>query len=107
MATQADIQRLRRLVGESTEAEPWTDLVLSAIIDDTADLNTAALEVWEAKAAEAASMVDVTESGSSRRMSQLHQQALTMVAHFRTLISTSPQPQDLAGYAYTTPIERV
>lgn len=107
MASPEDIERLRRLVGESVDAEPWTDLVLAAIIDDTPDLNTAALEVWEAKAAAAASFVDVTESGSSRRMSQMHDQALKMAAHYRGLLSSPPQPPDLTGYSYTVPIERV
>lgn len=107
MADPVDITRLRRLIGESDDVEPWTDAALSAIIDDAADLNSAALEVWEAKAAASASFVDTTESGSSRKMSQMNEQALKMVNYYRGLTDTPLQPPDLSGFAYTVPIERV
>ena len=107
MATPIEIARLRRLIGEPNDVAPWTDAVLSDIIDNAEDLDVAALEVWEAKAASAASMVDTAESGSSRRLSQLHDQALKMVAHYRTATTPPSTPDDLAGYTYTLPIERV
>jgi hypothetical protein len=107
MATVLEIARLRRLIGEPNDAAPWSDLVLADIIDNAEDLDLAALEVWEAKAASAASMVDTAESGSSRRLSQLHEQALKMVAHFRSATMPADVPVDLAGYTYTLPIERV
>jgi hypothetical protein len=107
MAELEDIARLRRLIGEPNSVEPWTDETLAGIIDDNDDLNSAALEVWEAKASSAASMVDTTESGSSRKMSQLHEQALKMIAYYRNLVAPPEQPVDLGGYAYTLPIERV
>jgi|SRR5918994_2134873 hypothetical protein len=107
MATPLEIARLRRLIGEPTDTAPWTDAILADIIDNADDLDTAALEVWEAKAASAASMVDTAESGSSRRLSQLHEQALKMVAHYRDATAPPATADDLAGYAYTLPIERV
>jgi hypothetical protein len=107
MAELEDIARLRRLIGEPESVDPWTDVVLAQIIDDAIDLNSAALEVWEAKAASSATMVDTTESGSSRRMSQVNDQALKMIAYFRGLTQTATQPPDLVGYAFTMPIERV
>lgn len=106
MAELSDILRLRRLIGEPDDVEPWTDEVLAAIIDGAADLNTAALEVWEGKAAASASMVDTTESGSSRKMSQVNDQALKMIAYFKGLTTTPTLPPDLTGFAYTIPIER-
>lgn len=107
MADPLDIVRLRRLIGEPDDAEPWTDAVLSDIIDDAADINSAALEVWEAKAAQSASFVDTTESGSSRKLSQVNDQALKMVDYFKGLTTTATQPPDLSGYAFTMPVERV
>jgi hypothetical protein len=107
MATVLEIARLRRLIGEPNDTAPWTDVVLADIIDNAEDLDLAALEVWEAKAASAASMVDTAESGSSRRLSQLHDQALKMVAHYRSATTPTEVPVDLAGYTYTLPIERV
>lgn len=107
MAELLDIARLRRLIGEPDDTNGWTDSVLSDIIDANDDLNTAAVEVWESKAAEAASLVDTTESGSSRRMSQLHDQAMRMATYYRGLTEEPTQPPGLDGYAYTLPIERV
>lgn len=107
MATPAEIARLRRLIGEPNDTAPWTDAVLADIIDNADDLDLAALEVWEAKAASAASLVDTAESGSSRRLSQMHDQALKMVAHYRQSTAVTDQPPDLAGYSFTLPIERV
>lgn len=107
MATPAEIARLRRLIGEPNDTAPWTDAALAEIIDNSDDLDLAALEVWEAKAASAASMVDTAESGSSRKLSQLHEQALKMVAHYRAQTTPPDTPDDLAGYTYTLPIERV
>lgn len=107
MAEAADIARLRRLVGEPEDSTAWPDAVLAAIIDDAPDLNSAALEVWEAKAAAAASLVDTSESGSSRKMSQLHEQALKMVEYYKGVADPITQPPDLTGYAYVMPIERV
>lgn len=107
MATPEDIARLRRLVGEPDDVAPWSDATLAGIIDDADDLNSAALEIWESKAAASASFVDTTESGSSRRMSQVNDQALKMVNYFRGLTTTSTQPPDLSGFAYTVSIERV
>jgi len=107
MAEMTDILRLRRMVGELTDAEPWTDQVLSDMIDSVDDLNQAALEIWEAKAAASAAYVDTTESGSSRRLSQVNEQALKMLDYYRGL-TTNPDtlPPDMAGYAYTVAIER-
>lgn len=107
MAELADIARLRRLIGEPDDEAPWTDQVLSDIIDSNDDLNSAALEVWEAKLAEAAGMVDTTESGSSRKLSQLNDQAAKMVAYYQGLVNPPTSPPDLVGYAYSVPIERV
>lgn len=106
MAELADIARLRRLIGEPDDVEPWTDAVLSAIIDTNDTLNEAALEVWESKLASSAGMVDTTESGSSRKLSQLNDQAAKMVAYYKGL-TTPDNAADLTGHAYSIPIERV
>jgi hypothetical protein len=107
MAEMTDVFKLRRMIGELSDAEPWTDQVLSDMIDEQdGDLNQAAVAVWEAKAAGSASFVDVAESGSSRRLSQVNDQALKMVAYYRGLTDSPTEPTDLSGYAYTIPIER-
>lgn len=85
MATVDQIASLRLLIGEPIDAEPYTDAALSARIDAAGDLNTVAADVWQEKAARYADLVDTSEGGSSRKMGDLHEQALNMVAHFRSM----------------------
>lgn len=107
MATAIEIMALRRMTGELVDAEPYTDVYMSDTIDSSETMDQAALAVWEFKAASSATFVDTQESGSSRRLSQIHDQNLKMVALYRGKTSPETQPGDLTGYAYTTAIERV
>lgn len=81
MATVEDIATLRRYVAEPDETD-WTDEMLATVIDSTDSLNAAAVEVWDSKAASAASLVDISEGGSSRKNSDLVKNAQAMSALF-------------------------
>lgn len=89
MATQAQIATLRRLIAEPEDVAPYQDASLSTRIDESLDLNVLARDIWLEKAAAYAELVDTTEGGSSRKMGDLHEQALNMVAHFTSL---APEP---------------
>lgn len=84
-------QRLRRMVGDrippggNTDGtdtffsnEEITDLIEEA----EGNLNVAAYAGWTAKMAEYAEFVDIDESGSTRRLSQLYKNAALMQAHY-------------------------
>ena len=72
----ATLATLRRYIAEPTVAV-YTDDMLNAIFDAVgADVSVAAAEVWREKAAQAAILVDTTESASSRKMSQVYAQAV-------------------------------
>lgn len=107
MATADEIAELRRMIGELDNVSPWDDTAVAALIDGSSSMNGAAMKGWEQKAATYASMVDTSESGSTRRLSQLQEQALRMVTYYRGLIT---EPDDdaanLLGYTFTLPIER-
>lgn len=93
MASDAEVQQLRLLVAEPTNALPYTDAALSTAIDNAeGDLNLAAYNIWTQKAAAAADLVDVTEGGSSRKMGDLHEQALGMARHFGSQVSGGVEP---------------
>jgi hypothetical protein len=77
VATADQIATLRLYVSEPDQTT-WTDEMLSAIIDSSTSLNTAAVEVWDAKAAAFSSLVDISEGGSSRKNSDLVKNALLM-----------------------------
>jgi hypothetical protein len=74
------------LIAEPTE-DSYDDATLSTRIDATPDMNKLAHDIWMEKAAGYASLVDVSEAGSTRRNGQLHAQALAMAARFGNLIT--------------------
>lgn len=78
-----DLAQLRRMAGLDENDPTYTDEVLELYFDNLgSDLNAVAAAIWGEKAAAASSLVDVTESGSSRRLSQLQTQYLAMQKQF-------------------------
>lgn len=103
MADQVDIDMLRRATGIMDDTEPYTDEALSALLDSLG-FNIAAAQLWEELAAKYSTAVDMSESGSSRSLSQLHRNALTMAGRYREL-----ENQDVGTTrksSYTVGIER-
>ena len=128
-ATAAQIQRLRRMVDESGTADydnptvaeyieryplmdergqkPYTyDVSTSPPTQDdnddwlpTYDLNAAAADVWQEKAATLAGDYDFSADGASYTRSQTHQHAIEMAAYYRRKrsMSTITQRPDISG----------
>jgi hypothetical protein len=101
MATEAEIDRFRRMTDLPDNVEPWTDSYISNIIDELG-FEKAVSSAWYEKAASASSLVDITESGSSRRLSQLQSQYLAM----GKAAAGDTETND-GGGSYTVAIERV
>lgn len=80
MATAEAIATFRLLIDEQEDKLPYTDAVLSARLDSASSPQALAGEIWREKAAAYASLVTVSESGSSRNLSDLHKNALAMAA---------------------------
>lgn len=83
MATPDQIAQLRRMTSLSDDDQVYTDEVLGVYIDNLGSLEAAASAIWREKASALAGLVDTTESGSSRRLSQLYDQALKMGQAFQ------------------------
>lgn len=93
MATPEQISALRLLIAEPENTAPFTDAALEAAIDAAdGDLNIAAKAFWVSKAASYTKLVDVSEGGSSRKMSDLAKNALAMVAYFGAQIPDGNEP---------------
>lgn len=95
MATEDEILSLRRMVDETCVDGEWDDEALSAIIDGTDSLNAAASKVWYLKAGKAARLVDVSESGSSRKLSDISKNAREMGAYYAK--ADAPATQEATG----------
>jgi hypothetical protein len=101
MATADQIAALRRATGVDPNDSIYTDSLLGGMIDDLG-FETSASTVWREKAASAAGLVDTTESGSSRALSQLRKGYLEMAT------ALNPDAETITGSGtYTVGAERV
>jgi len=97
MATLDEISRLRRMTDLTEDDGIYTNDLLSQMIDELG-VDRAAGQVWREKAAKLAGLVDITESGSSRSLSRLYEQALRVGEAF--------EPPTNRGRSFTVEIER-
>jgi hypothetical protein len=87
VATDVQVQTLRPMIDEP-DSTVYSDEVLKALIDQVeGDLDTAAAQIWEQKAARYSTLVDVSESGSSRSMSQLYKNASAQTSFYQKKVS--------------------
>jgi hypothetical protein len=95
MALQ-DIEQLR---GLTDGAEGFEDADLQAAIDREGGVKEAAVHIWRVKAGSYHSLVDVSESGSTRALSNLQKQALQMADNLSRDIAA-------ANVTVETPLKR-
>lgn len=100
MASVTDIASLRRATALDPADPVYTDSLLGGMIDDLG-FDTAAATVWREKAAAVAGMVDTTESGSSRALSQLRKGYMEMAS------AAKPESEAVGSGSYTVAVERV
>jgi hypothetical protein len=86
MATPEEVTALRALLGEtipnggSDDDTMFSDGALIVLIDDSPDLDRAAYQGWRIKMASFANLVNVVDGASSRELSDLLENAKSMVA---------------------------
>lgn len=90
MADQEDIDLLRTYVDEPT-VDNWTDEALSGLIDEIG-LESAAARIWRQKQARFSKLVDVTEAGASRKMSQAFAHAQKMSEYWAGVAGEDAAP---------------
>lgn len=89
MATASEIAYVRQLINELDATNGWTDVRITDFIEKNRDatgfvnLKMAASDIWGAKATTFSQLVDVSESGSSRKMSDLLKNALLLQTSLR------------------------
>lgn len=85
MATATEIALVRQYINEPNNEQGWTDVRIGEIADAATNLKNAAGDIWTIKAATYIGLVDVSESGSSRKLSDLHKQAKDMADYYYKL----------------------
>lgn len=95
MATSLEIAELRAETQELTNAEPYTDTFLGELID-AYGIPESAYRIWKAKRNTVASLVDISEGGSSRKMSQLFDNYDKIVKGYETAETSIDSPTTYA-----------
>lgn len=90
MATAEQIAAFRLLIDEAGDKAPYDDASIGVRLDAALSSQALAKEIWLEKAAKYASLVNVSESGSSRSMSDLHKNALAMAKGFGDADPSAP-----------------
>ena len=85
MATAEEIAALRLLIAEPGPAVPYDDVTLGDLLDAADSQYELASRIWTYKAAGAASFVDMSEGGSSRKMGDVYEQYLSMSDRMKAL----------------------
>lgn len=99
------ILRIRRLGDVGTELSD--EQILEIYEDEGEDIDAAIAGVWEAKAAQYAKLVDISEAGSSRSNSALYKNAMEMAKYWRAKAAADdPVPTPTVRGSYVRPIER-
>lgn len=104
MATEEQVMSLRRATDVTADDETYTYELLSRMLDDLGTVPAAAAAIWGERAAAYAGVVDTTESGSTRRLSQLHTQALAMQRFWG---GPEESTDDTGGTSFTVGVDRV
>lgn len=81
--TPEERMQLRALIGDTTEPYTFDDVAIDEMLTVTSgDARAAASSFWYGKATEYSEMVDITEAGSSRKMSGLFTNAMALAKQF-------------------------
>lgn len=107
MATAEEIAVLRAKINQLDNTDPYTDEALDLLIDAAnGDTDEVAGAIWGQKAASFSTLVDISESGSSRKMGDLYKNAMAM-ANFYSGKAKADDPVPAANRARTRAIERL
>jgi hypothetical protein len=105
MASDDELAALHRAADIPPDDTTYSDDILADYIDENMSVPAAAAVIWREKAAALAMMVDTTESGSSRKLSDLHANALAMAKGFSAVVVDDTVVS--TRRSYTTQIERL
>lgn len=104
MASAEAINALRRMINDVSEPFDYSTEDLNARLDSGLSPDAISATVWREKAAKFSELVDISESGSSRKLSDLRKGALEQAAYYDGLVAEASVL--IAGRPRTRPISR-
>lgn len=109
MATQEQIDIVKGMLPPDAATYGWDDAKIETLIDALISNNRIVLQYWELTAARMSKMVDTAESGSSRKMSDLFDNAIAMAKYWKGIVEDEETPivVPVVKRSGTRPINRV
>lgn len=75
MATDSDIAAVKANLPDDADSDGWDDTLIGTMLDTGLSVVKTTLAFWNNRVAKLSTVVDVSESGSSRQLSNLFTQA--------------------------------
>jgi hypothetical protein len=84
VADASQVAEVRSNTNEPSDSEDYTNTIVETLVD-ALGVNGASATIWRRKAAKYASLVDVSEAGSSHALGDLQKKALDMALMYEGL----------------------
>lgn len=93
MASAADIMIVQDNLPAEALAEGWDEAKITVLLDSPMSTSRVIRQWWSYRASSTAAFVNVSESGSSRSLSDIHRQALEMLKYWDGRIAEEEAPE--------------
>lgn len=108
MAEDADVQKVNDLLPADAETEGWNEEKITTYLDaEGGSVYEVLITYWEGKAAATWQMIDVNESGSSRSLSKIHDNAERMAGYWRERLQRYEESIEKEDLKTTTTIGKI
>lgn len=107
MADEDEIREVREMLGSNPQMFGWDDARIGAALDDGDSPNTIARMFWESRMTSQTGLADVSESGSSRALSQIFKNSAAVAAYYRGAEAAEDPDNQPRDYAVSREIRRV
>lgn len=107
MATPEEIQAIQEELPDDAASYGWDEDRINEELDNGVTGNALYLKFWRKVSSSTFGLVDMSESGSSRSLSQIHKQASDMMKKFQEAIDKEEEPTPITSGIRSRPIRRV
>lgn len=111
MATEVEIRVVREMLGPDAAAGGWDSTRIGADLDAGMHRYAIAEAWWRYRAAHTANLTSMSESGSSRQLREIHQNAVALADKYAALLAEATAPPGgvtvAPRFLRTHPIRRI
>jgi hypothetical protein len=105
VATSSQVAQVRENTNEPTQ-DPYTDTEVGVLVDSLGSVNLASAAIWSKKAAAYADVVNTTEAGARRDLSDLYDKAIAESKRWKAAEDETLPEADIKGRAIVHVINR-